>query len=306
MLSKGIWSNIFSFFTKIIILFSKLLAIPFMLILFGLLFNAARTGGDHVVWIMVFVMICVLIYIFSPQLDWWWYQKYPPKLDPMFKALLEKHFTFYKNLSEENKEKFRIRVAMYMEGNEILSKGPEDMGESPDDLQGFVAAQIVHLTFGREDYKMDMFERIILYPGSFPSPQFPKRFHASEIFQEDGVMLLSARQLVNSVLKPEEHYNIGLHEYGKVFQLVYPDYNYPTNEQLLWSDLEKISGFSQKKAEDQYGLPLTDTLNVGITFFFIFPEKFKAILPEIYARFVEIFEADPILLKAENNAATEA
>lgn len=276
-----------------------------MLVLFGLMFNAARTGGDHALWIIPFMLICVMIYIFSPQLDWWWYQKHPPKLDPKLRALLETHFTFYKNLSETDKEKFRIRVALYMEANEILSKGPREMGEAPVDLQGFVAAHIVQLTFGREDYRMDMFERMILYPGNFPSPQFPEHFHASEIFQEDGVMLFSARQLMNSVLKPMDYYSIGLHEYAKVFQLVYPDYAYPKGEDLKWEVLEKISGFSRKKAEEQYGLPLTDTLTVAIVFFHSFPENFKAGLPEVYQTFVDLFHLDPITIKASHSQPTE-
>ena len=64
-------------------------------------------GQKTALWMVPFVVLLSLSYVFSPQIDWWWYQKNPPELAPGLSNMLMQHFTFYKNLSGDNKRRLR-------------------------------------------------------------------------------------------------------------------------------------------------------------------------------------------------------
>ena len=271
---------------------SKLLAIPFVLGLIFLLYLAWETDSSYAIYIVPMVICLVVIYIFQPQLDWWWYRRRPPELDTPLRKLLDRFHPFYRQLSSTNQRIFRERMALYIFANDFIPKAFEDV---PEDIKGVIAANVVHLTFGQQDYRLSKYERIVVYPQPFPSPQYPDRFHASEIFEEDGVILFSAEQLMASMLQPKKYYNIGLHEYAKVYVSSYPDKEYPKFDEFIWEKLEEISGFKKKFIEAFIGLDDIDPLPVSICLFFSFPVQFRNRLPKAYTAFQEIFNMDPIL-----------
>lgn len=273
---------------------SNLIAIPFVLCVFVCLYLIYEVDQSYSWYLIPFVVILTVIYMLSPQIDWWWYQRHPPSIDDRLKALFEQHFPYYQQLSDLEKSRFEERVALYMEANAFIAKGLEDDGEPPADIVGFIAAKVVQLTFGKEDYLLPKFERIVVYPNYFPSPQFPEHIHASEIFEEDGVLIVGAKPLMASIVNRDKFFDIALYEYAKIFMLSYPDKAYPNFDDETWNQLEEIGGVSQQKISEFIGLPDIDPLAVSIVMFFNFPEKFKSILPNIYERYKDIFNQDPI------------
>ncbi len=205
---------------------------------------------------------------------------------------LRQFFPFYAKLSDTMKARFRKRVALFLFSKEYIGKGVFE--EVPDDIQAIIAASVVQLTFGREDYLLPKYEKIVIYPFAFPSPQFPKNIHASEIFEEDGVILYAADRLMESIMKPARNFNIGLYEYARVFMDSYPKENYPDFDEFIWGKLEAIGGISQKATSNFIGLPNPDTQAVGICYFFTSPEKFQQLLPNAYEQYSKIFNLDPL------------
>lgn len=265
---------------------SKILNIPFILLTLIFLYLAWEVHYDYAAYIIWPIVGIVLVYFSSPQIDWWWYQRNPPELKAPLRHLLNTQFPFYQNLDVIEKELFRNRVALYMEANEFM---PQRMDVVPYDVRGVIAANAVWLTFRQEDFLLNKFEKIIVYPNLIPTPQFPEHWHACEIFEGDGVILFAIEQLMKSFLQPRKYYNIGLHEYAKIFKISYPDKDYPDLPEDIWGKLESISGFSQEDISTWIGLPDIDVYAVSVAHFFVFQQKFQQVLPEIYNAYQNIF-----------------
>ena len=267
---------------------ARLISFPFILAAGYFLYLTWEVSDRYAMYMAVMVICLAVIYILSPQINWWWHQRHPPKLDSKIQALFERCLVFYKKLNPTDKERFRNRVVWYMEANQFTAKGDEGV---PEDVRAVVAANVVWLTFGRDDYLLNKFEHIVTYPSPFPSPQY-KTWHASEIFEEDGVILFSTEHLMKSFMQPTGFFNTGLYEYAKVFMLMYPNEGYPVLSELIWEQLELISGFSKKYLTAFIGLPEKD-INiqaVSIVCYFVFSERFKVGLPEIAAAYDKIFK----------------
>jgi len=269
---------------------SKFLLVPFVLVAIACLYFVWE-GDMEPIYIVPFVLIIAVIIVMSPQIDWWWAQRNPPKVHPKLEGFLRKFFPYYTQLAIPAKKRFLTRISLYMMATEFIPKAIEDV---PEDIKALIAANIVQLTFGQKDYRLSQFERIVVYPHPFPSPQYKDIFHSAEIYEEDGVILFSLEQLVPGSTQRRKYYNIALHEYAKIFTLMYKDYSYPKFEETIWEKLEAISGFKTEDVKNYIGLPILEPLPVSITYFFTFPNKFKEVLPDIYNQYEKIFNQNPI------------
>lgn len=258
-------------------MFSKKLAVPFIALALVALYLTWEVDETYSLWIIPPVITSALIYVFSPQINWWWYQRTPPKMDPMVKTLLGKYLKFYDNLSPEDKKKFDHRLGLYQLSVEYMPQGMEGV---PPDVRGLIAACPIWLTFNREDFLFPKFENIVVYNHAFPSPQHPESLHSSEIFEEDGVIILSLEHFMPGFLETEKYYHIGLHEYAKVFINSYPDEKYPSFDDSFWNKIEQINGLKREALEGFIGLKNIPTLPIGIVYHFVFPEKFATVFPE--------------------------
>jgi Glucose-regulated metallo-peptidase M90 len=268
---------------------SRIISIPFVIIFFGALYLAWEKDKNYATYMIPCVVILGIIYALSPQIDWWWYEKHPPSLDPPFEKQLSTYFNFYKNLDEVGKKKFRDRTALYLFANEF--RAPNEETVVPEDFRSWIAAHAVQVAFGQKEFLMPKFETIIVYSKAFPSPQFPKHLHASEIFEEDGVLLIGAEPMLRGILKPNEYYNITLYEYAKIFALSYPNYRFPSLEDndKTWAALEAISGKNKAWVTQCLGLPTVDIQAVAVHHFFQYAERFKEVLPQVYVAYQDIF-----------------
>lgn len=271
---------------------SRLIALPFVLGAFIALYLTWETDEGYALYIIPMALILVAIYIFQPQIDWWHYKKNPPTLDFPVIRLLDQYFPFYQRLSQKAKTRFRNRVSLYMLANEFTGKGFEAV---PEDVKAIIAANAVTMSFGKENYLMDKFERIFVYPHPFPSPQHPRHLHSSEIFEEDGAILFSAEHLMAGTISAEKYLNVGLYEYAKVFRICFPAYDYPVFDEYVWGKIEAISGFSKEKIEKYIGLPEIDAASVCMTLFFQRPDKFRQLLPVAFESYCEILGINPLV-----------
>lgn len=269
---------------------SRVLSIPFMLGALGCLFLAWEVHEKYAIYVVPNVIVLAILYIFSPQINWWWYKRFPPRLDPKLGFLLEKQLAFYQQLTPENKKRFRERIFLFILANDFM---PQAMENVPEDIKAIVAASAVQLSFGQEEFVFSKFERVVIYPKAFPSPQYPRMFHSSEIYEEDGVVLFSAEHLMRSFMQPAQYYNVGLHEYAKVFRAQYPEIDFPVLSEDIWKKMQEISGFSREAITKWINLEVIEVFPVSVAHFFAFPKKFQAILPDLYRRYSEIFNQDP-------------
>ncbi len=264
---------------------SRYLNLPLGLgaIIFGTL--AVRCDEPHLPYLILAALGCVIgmigAYFFSDVIDWKWYKGNPPTVDDEMRDLLNRRLPFYQNLSTEDKTKFETRVEMYVRANEFIPNGWEHV---PYDIQAWVAVNPVMLTFYKEEFLLSKYERVVIYPHSFPSPQYPEQFHCSEVFEEDGVVIFSAEKLLPGVMQPRAYFNIGIYEYAKVFRQMYPDYDYPEMSNLDWLSFERIVNYTQQKLEKYIGLEDLDHWGVLVTLFFSHPEEMKGQMEGQYSQ----------------------
>ena len=236
-----------------------------------------------------FVVGLLMSYVFAPQIDWWSFKRNPPDLPGFLGNLLLTHFPFYQSLSAVNKTRFRQRVAMYLEARGFFAQRGGEEGEVPLDMKTMVAANVVMLTFGRKDFILKKFERIFIYLQAFPTPNH-QYLHASEINEEDECLIFSAEHLTLSFRQPDKYYNIVVHEYAQAFQLTYPNFDYPTFDDSIWSIWKK------EQVVKYMGMPeeKIDPLGVSVNFFFKNPEKFKELMPNGFENYQTIFNLNPL------------
>jgi hypothetical protein len=266
---------------------ARILSLPFVVIALLFLYLAWELDSNFALYIIPAVLALAVIYVFSPQINWYWYKRRPPELAPPLRDMLQKSMPFYQQLSPQQKERFRQRVALYGHAREFMPQGFDSV---PEDVKAVVATCAVWVTFNEEDFLLDPFERIVLYAHPFPSPQYPEHFHASEIFEEDGVALFAIDRLMAGFLQPHRYYHIGLHEYCKIFQYVHADRDWPDLSAEIWDKLEEISGFSHEAIVDWMRLPAPaiSARAVSLCHFLVFPARFQAALPELHARYAQL------------------
>jgi hypothetical protein len=224
------------------------------------------------------VVILVSFYVLSPQINWWWWQRNPPDLPTEMAQFLAAKSPFYQQLSEEDQREFRRRVFLFNEGTNYMPKVLESI---PLDVKVIIASVPVRMTFQQQDFLFPNFENIIIYPKPFPSPQYPHHFHASEIYEPDGVIMFCLEHILRGFVDTKQYFNLAWYEYARVFQLTYPAYDYGDWSSVTWANLHRISGFSKEALERWIGLPELDLSAMGIAFYFLFPQRFKQELPEL-------------------------
>ena len=260
---------------------------------------AVKDDGNWAVWAVPATIILAAMYVLSPQINWWWYRRNPPPLSNLATKLLEEHFLYYKKLSPELKTRFRARVGLFMLGNEFIrpvraddSDAQQLRNQVPEDLKAAVAAIATQVSFGKTEVLVNKFEHYILYPHPFPTPQY-KNLHTSEIYEEDGVVLLAADPMVVGLNNPHLFFSIGLYELTKVFKKINPSVSDPVLTDKDWSLLDKISGMNKASISGVVGLYELDDFGIIAHHFFTFSEIFKATLPDLFQLLSNLFHQDP-------------
>lgn len=265
---------------------NKLLA-PFALTGAVFLGLAWAVDEKYAIYFVPFLVISALIFILSPQINWWWYTRNPPELSLELRTFLER-CGFYRRLSAVEQRRFRGRASLFIMGTDWEPLAfPED--SLPPDVQLAIAAQAVTLTFHREQFLFDKFEKVIVFPRPFPTPEHPYD-HASELHEADGCLLFAAEQVMLSFVQPGQWYNVAMHEYAKAFVLKYPGEAWPVfSEETAWEKLEAASGMPRSHVESVIGLAGVDALPVALHHYFIFPVRFAEVFPLENQTFAQIF-----------------
>ena len=268
------------------------LSMPFIVIAVALFATSHFAENGFYARIAIpFVILTALCHIFAPQINWRFYLKNPPEMEFGLRQMLETRVDFYKQMHPFVRKKFRERVMLFIESVDFKVLVSD---EFPSDMKICIASSAVQLLMGRGDYFFPKFENVILYPHPFPSPQFPEHWHTAEIFEEDGVVLFAAQPLLMGFLDPRKYYNKAMHEYAKVYEISYPDLDYPIFEESAWDKFQQISGFSKEIITKSIGLPEVSLFGVAVVHFFAFPKELSVAWPEVYEKLAVVFQVNPL------------
>jgi len=273
--------------------FSRILSIPFfiLLIIIGY-FIYLSPRSSILVWALVPLMPLVLIYMFSPQLDYWWLSKNPAELDKPIEQMLGRTNPIYKTLNHDKKQEFDNRLLLFTEGREFIGKGMEkDVDNVPYDIKMMICQIPVTMTLNRKNVGFKSWERIILYKHPFPTP-INKFLHTMETHAEDGVVILSLEHVDKALTQKGHHYDVAWHAYADAFIKDNPSENYPALPSDIWSSIEKISPQNKNQILGTLGFKTIDVMPILINLYFNYKNEFERELPDIKKSFDKIFMQD--------------
>lgn len=214
------------------------------------------------VWPMGIGLACVmLVYIFQHQINWWWFRRFPPKLDASARAMYARAQPYYTTLSEGARQEFDTRARLFVEDKEFIAQGPKDVAE---DIKYMVAFYAVMLTLHRDTFLFKPYDRVVLYLHPFISPNYPDAVHSYELEHDDGTIIFALEQLNAGFFSPQKFYQTGLHAFAELYQRQYLADVKIEDQERVWSALEPAGGWSRKEIEDFTGLPLTSPIPVMI------------------------------------------
>lgn len=257
---------------------NKFLA-PFAVLALLFLYLAWEVDPGYAKYLIPCLVVAALIYVSSPQINWWWWQRNPPDLEPQLHAWLEHNSLFYNSLPAAERRHFRSRIFLHRENIDWTPMAWPDE-KVPTDVQLAIASQAAMLTLGRPDFLFSKFEKVIVYPKPFLSPEHPQP-HASELFEPDGCLIFSAEQLMFATMQPGQFFNPVLYEYARAFALSFPETRLPIfpDEAPVWEKLAQVGGHTRPQIEETIGLPNLDATAAAVHHFFTFPVRFAAVFP---------------------------
>ena len=268
---------------------SLVLAFPLLVILAILLPLALTYEYQYIFpWLMIPLIILITIYFFRPQIDYWWIRKNPKGLEKELITWLHNNSKYYNSLGSEKKLQFQNKAKLYLYSKDFTLKAIEDhpVGE---EFKLIAIHEALRITNGLNDYLFPCFDRIILYPHSFPTPQY-KHLHTSEVHEEDGVILMSQPHLVNGLLFPYNYFNIGLFTWINAFIRENPRLNYPKITDSQFLKLNDIMPFTIEQIKEVIGYPFVSPIALHIYAYFDFNDGYKKNFEDIFPVLNSIFK----------------
>jgi Mlc titration factor MtfA (ptsG expression regulator) len=220
------------------------------------------------------------------------------------KEVLVKYFTYYNQLSGENKRKFEQKLCHFIYSKRFI---PRNTTEVTLEAKVLISACAVQLTFGLPNIYLTHFSKILVYPDEYYS-SITKRFHKGEVNPAFGAIVLSWKSFVDGYIYPTDSINLGLHEMAHALRLE----NIIYNEEYHFFDealIEQLDDFARRictseEFTGEYFLREYACTNVHEFFavsvenFFERPVKFKHALPELYSILAKLLNQDPASLTA--------
>lgn len=234
------------------------------------------------------IILVALIYMFKPQINYWWINKFPPDLDSRLLQMLSDTNPIYRSMTQDEKKEFQKRLTLYTEGNEFIAKGMDNDHEVPYDVKNMVSQIPITMMWNKKDKRLKSFERIVMYKHPFGSPKY-QFLHTAETNVEDGVIIFCLEHTEKGFKYPDQYYNVAWHAYSEAFIKTYPNAPYPTIGNDIWSKIHNISGFPEEGLKGTLGYNSIDPLTVIITLAFTHKSAFQSKEKDLYRSLESLF-----------------
>jgi len=267
---------------------SIILAVPFLLIL-GILLPLAFSYEHEWLfpWLIIPVIILTALYIFRPQIDYWWIQRQKLGLDAPLVQWLNENSIFYKSLDENGRQKFETRAALFLESKDFLLKAFEDH-KLPEQYKLLAIHEALRITWNHEDFLFENYDRIILYPHAFPTPDH-KYLHPYEVHHSDGIVLMSKPHVENGYFNPAQYFNVSLYTWIVAHMKETKHTGYPM---INANDIEKLNPilpYPTAKIKELLGERLVFSQALYAYVYLMYPEKFKNEFNNIHSQYQDLF-----------------
>ncbi len=241
-----------------------------------------RDDGDLAIWLLPPLLAAAILYVFRPQLEWALLQRKPVDLDHDLVRMLDTRLpSWYAELSSAQRLTLRQRIALLVTGFEYKVQSAEER-ELPGDLAVLIVSQAARLSLASDILIPLPFETIVVYRHPFPSPQYPRAMHNSEIFAEDGVLMFNLQIAIPGVNEARTYFNVVLYEFARVYEQVNGNKDTIHAAVPPWAEMvAAVVGAEPNWVAGAVGLKEIDDLGVAIVLALDFAEAFAKTYPEL-------------------------
>jgi hypothetical protein len=206
------------------------------------------------------------------------------------------YINFYRKLNSIEQKKFRDRVRKFVKSKLIVS---EKNAYLEDNVRSFIAASAVQLTFGLDDWDLEHFHTIRIYPKEFYSRIYERYLKGGA--GQSGIIFFSWKDYLAGYADQENGINLGLHEMGHALMINMQEGEqdekfteaYEKLEALEEELLPRVRNDEIKFLRKYAGTNINEFFAVSIEHFFEQPIEFKAVMPLLYSAISELLQQDP-------------
>lgn len=204
------------------------------------------------------------------------------------RAFLETEFPFYRRLSPKRKRYFEHRVKCFLKTYPISGR---DGLEVSNEMRLLIAGTYVMLTFGIKEYRINNFNKILLYPESYISAS--GGHHKGEFNPGMKAIVFSWADFLSGHQTDNDNVNLGLHEFSHALHFFSMAHYNRVGMSIFQDEFDNVIRFYDKDAlfeqvdQTQYFRSYGFTnrfefLAVVLEHFFETPDRFKSELPKLY------------------------
>jgi Mlc titration factor MtfA (ptsG expression regulator) len=260
-------------------------------------------------WFSPFALI---ILIFCPLAYWVIRRKYVRRLRAMKRPFparwdetLHDRVAFFRKLSNDERERFRQLVSVFLDEVRITGIGTE----IDDTIRVLVAASAAIPIFGFRDWEYRRLGEVLIYPQSFGEDYQASPEEESDILgmvgvnQLRGVMILSKPSLLSGFESPSNADNVGIHEFAHLVELeagengLPAEVPWPVAKQWVAYVARELSDPRNSSSVRSYAYTNeSEFFAVLAEYFFESPDLLEKKDPELYRMLREMFHQDTISL----------
>lgn len=267
--------------------FSKLLSIPILIFICILGYFILKNDWVYLsIYIGIAVVSLAIIFVFSPQIDYWWWTRFTPKLSTPVQKIFSEFKPEYLSLTSDRKRLFDQRIFLYTRGQDYEFK---DIDVSPQDIKAIIAYYPVMLSLNHQDFLLAPYDKIVLFRKKFLSPEL-KQEHASESNLEEKVIIFSLDYLVAAFRDPTSYFDIALYEFFRIFEKLYPSLSMIDIKPSHIDEMKFNKMWHPELVKSGLGYDKVDLVAMTVVNLYTFPDIFKKQLPDLYENMISRIE----------------
>lgn len=214
--------------------------------------------------------------------------------------ILIKVNTYYKTLSQKNKEIFILRTLLFIWSTDFNSDPKFDLNNK---MKIIISSAFVQITFGLKINTLSKFNHIYITPRSYSYKNNNPLFDG-DVNVYTKKINMSWPAIEKGFKIPDDAMNLAIHEFGHCLILenstrsylskIFNDKDFNNWKQHAKIKFKKIKLNKNIVLREYAGTNLMELFSVALEAFFEKPDFFKTNEPKLYLSMVKLFKQDPI------------
>jgi len=233
-------------------------------------------GGRWYLAVVPVALVTIALLVLKSPIDRYFFKFQDVGFDDKIMGMIQMEYPVIADYPADKRKEFFQRLFYFSYDRECYM-----VAEETDELDLYhrliiLAPGVILSMEGSVDEARDV-ERIAAYKHPFPSPKM-KFLHAAEYDEEDGVIIISLEQLMNSQHMPDQLFPVSYFLWAE--RKVAQQEGFPEVPKEFILEFQKIWGFSKRSAEDFIGYELRNQEAISICAYVLRKEQLFNLFPK--------------------------